>query len=173
MAYEPIQNPKWEDRDNAKSGTRPRRIMAEDFATEFNNIKAEFDSVEAELDSIRSAIPENTRGNVASCYYNPEANPKLVYKYNVVDVVAAQNGFATNIVFNENLPNFDSAGAAHFAFNLTPVSATGNPTLLTVTAAEKDYTGFMAWHLVNGTWVLIPPTECGFSFMVVDMDAGQ
>ena len=56
MAYEPIQNPKWEDRDNAKSGTRPRRIMAEDFATEFNNIKAEFDAIEASVGTTRNVF---------------------------------------------------------------------------------------------------------------------
>jgi hypothetical protein len=127
----------------------------------------------ASLRSDVNALNDASHGNVASCYYNPEANPKLVYKYNVADVVADQNGFSTRIVFSNSLPNFDSAGAAHFAFNLTPVSATGNPTLLCVTAAQKDYTGFMAWHLVNDSWVIIPPTECGFSFMCVDMDAGQ
>lgn len=162
------------------------RVIKGAVKSSFPNINSQVTATPEQLNSIGTltndvanlksdviAIENGGHGNLASCYYNPEATPKLVYKYNVVDVVPAQNGFATNIVFNENLPNFDSAGAAHFAFNLTPVSATGNPTLLTVTAAEKDYTGFMAWHLVNGTWELIPPTECGFSFMVVDMDSGQ
>lgn len=167
MAYEPSKDPvSWAERDNLLTGQEGKVILGKDFGREFDNIKAEFDS-------IRADIPDNTHGNVASCYYNPEATPKLVYTHNVVDVAPDPNGFMTRIVFSSSLPNFDSPGAAHFAFNMTPVSATGNPTLLCVTAAEKDYTGFMAWHLVNGSWEIIPPTECGFSFMCVDMDAGQ
>ena len=162
------------------------RVIKGAVKSSFPNINSQVTATPEQLNSIGTltndvanlksdviAIENGGHGNLASCYYNPESTPKLVYKHNVADVVADPDGNQTRIVFANSLPNFDSPGAAHFAFNLTPVSGTGYPTLMTVTAAQKDYIGFLAWHLVNGTWELIPPTEAGFSFMVVDMDSGQ
>lgn len=162
------------------------RVIKGAVKSSFPNINSQVTATPEQLNSIGTltedvatlksdviAIENGAHGNLASCYYNPEATPKLVYTHNVADVVADPDGYQTRIVFTSSLPNFDSPGAAHFSFNLTPVSGTGYPTLMTVTAPQKDYIGFLSWHLVNGTWELIPPTEAGFSFMVVDMDAGQ
>ena len=165
MAYVPIQSPKWSERDALPQGDQRKIIKAADFDTEFNNIKAE-------LDSIRSAIPENTHGNVASCYWNPLANPKLVYTHNVRIVEPNNDGYQTDIVFINGLDG-NVTGGAHFAFNLTPVSATGLPTLGTITGAQNDRISFLSWHLENGQWVPISPTAMAFSFVCVDMDAGQ
>jgi hypothetical protein len=165
MAYVPIQSPKWSERDALPQGDQRKIIKAADFDTEFTNIQAEFDS-------IRSTIPENTHGNVASCYWNPLANPKLVYGYNISDVVSNQDGNQTDIVFINELDGTDTDGA-HFAFNLSPVSATGFPTIATITGAQNDRISFLSWHWDNGQWELISPTSMAFSFMCIDMDAGQ
>ena len=69
MAYEPIQSPKWSDRDALPQGDQRKIIKAADFDTEFNNISAEF----KRIDSAGNA-------NVASCKFN---GSKVMYGYNV------------------------------------------------------------------------------------------
>jgi len=148
----------------------------------FPEVKGQVTATHTELNAVNQlikdvgAIDTNSHGNVASCYWNPTFNPKLVYSHNVAEVIKDANdpsGNQTRIVFNNALPDFSGPGNAHFAFNVTPVSGTGLPTLVTVVAAEREYVSFLSWHLVNDTWEYIPGTELGFSFMVNDMDAGQ
>ena len=165
MAYQPNQTPTWKERDGLDDDDPKRVILGEDFGKEFNNIEAEFKS-------IRSAIPENGHGNIASCYWNPLATPKLVYGHNVVDVKANEDGNQTNIILVNGLDGTETDGA-HFAFSLSPVSATGFPTVATITGAQNDIISFLSWHWANNQWELISPTAMAFSFMCVDMDAGQ
>ena len=169
MAYQPNQNPTWAERDSLDPNDSRRIIKGADFGAEFNNIKTE-------LDSISSGVGNIEHGNVASCYWNPLFDPKLAYAHNVADVIVDPDdpsNMQTRIVFINELDSIPNSEAAHFAFNITPVSGTGYPTLVTVSATQKGYISFLSWHLVNDTWEYIPGTELGFSFMVNDMDAGQ
>lgn len=118
-------------------------------------------------------IDSQGHGNVASCYYNTTVgfgSAGLVYKHNVSNVVA-KDTVQTSIIFQTPL---DGTGAlSHFAFSITPVSGTGNPTMITITETISSQLSFIAWHLVGGTWEAITPAECSFSLMVNDMDKSQ
>ena len=119
-------------------------------------------------------IDTNSHGNVASCYYNPSlgfGQAGLVYKHNVVDVVAENDGVQTKIIFDNRLDGADTL--SHFAFNITPVNATGQATVLTITQTLPTHLAFLAWQLVGSTWTPIPAREAGFSLMVNDMDKSQ
>jgi len=141
-------------------------------ATDLAALTAVVDSLGGDVNDIDT----NSHGNVASCYYNPTFNPKLAYAHNVADVIVDPDdpsNMQTRIVFINELDSIPNSQAAHFAFNITPVSGTGYPTLVTVSAAQKGYISFLSWHLVNGTWEGIPGTELAFSFMCNDMDKAQ
>jgi hypothetical protein len=174
MAYQPNQNPTWAERDGLDPNDSRRIIKGADFGAEFNNIKDEFDSIRSSLE----------HGNVASCYYNPGTpqNPTfgkegLVYAYNIADVVAADTGLGSNtstvVKFTDALPDSDGNQPSHFAFNFNVVSGTGFPTTLSISNASDNEVGFMAWHLVDGEWTIIPGLQCGFTLIVVDMIKGQ
>ena len=177
MAYQPNQNPTWAERDSLDPNDSRRIIKGADFGAEFNSIKTELDSIKTEVDSISSGIGNIEHGNVASCYYNHEAgigSAGLVYAYNVTDVIVDPIANSqTRIVFDQSLPNFDDAGSAHFSFNLTPISSTGYPCVVTVTQAEAQYISFMAWQVVDNEFQLFPAQTMSFSFMVIDMDKAQ
>jgi len=140
-------------------------------ATDLAALTAVVDSLGGDVNDLDT----NSHGNVASCYYNPSVGSGaagLVYKHNVTNVTAAPDGFQTKVVFQTQLDG-DPGSISHFAFNITPVSATGNATMITITQTLPDYLGFIAWHLIGETWEKIPATECGFSLMVNDMDKSQ
>ena len=125
-------------------------------------------TVKTELD----ALDKTAHGNVASCYWNPTFSPKLAYGHNVADVIvnpADPGGMQTKIMFTPGTMD----GDPHYAFNLTPVNGTGNPTNITVVGVAADHISFLSWQLIGGTWTSIPATELGFSLMVTDMQAGQ
>ena len=177
MAYQPNQNPTWAERDGLDPNDSRRIIKGADFGAEFDNIKTEFDNISSGIGNIE-------HGNVASCYYNPgvEGNPTygkegLVYAYNIDDVVAFDTGLgsgtSTVVRFTNALPDFDGNQPSHFAFNFNVVSATGLPTTLSVSNASDNEVGFIAWHLVDGAWTVIPGLQCGFTLIVVDMIKGQ
>ena len=172
MAYQPNQNPTWAERDSLDPNDSRRIIKGADFG-------AEFDSIKTELDSISSGIGNIEHGNVASCYWNPTFVPKLAYAHNVSEVILDPDdpsNMQTRIVFIDKLdgiPGNDDVLAAHFSFNITPVSGTGYPTLVTVVGAANTHISFLSWHLVSNVWTPIPGTELGFSFMVNDMDKAQ
>jgi hypothetical protein len=175
--------------ESISEGDDHLRVIKGAIVGSFPNINAVVTATPADLNAVGGlvtdvsqlkteldALDKTAHGNVASCYYNPTANPKIVYSHNVSSVIKDPNdlgGFQTRVVFNNALPDFNGPGYAHFAFNITPVSGTGYPTLITVVAAEREYVSFLSWHLVNEEWVHIPGTEVGFSLMVNDMDAGQ
>ena len=130
----------------------------------------------AQIKTEVEALDKTAHGNVASCYWNPTFNPKLAYTHNVQDVIKDPDdpsGMQTRIVFTTELDSIPGSGASHFSFNITPVSGTGYPTLVTVVGASSTHISFLSWHLVGTDWTAIPGTELGFSFMVNDMDKAQ
>jgi len=139
-------------------------------ATDLAALTAVVDSLGGDVGDIDT----NSHGNVASCYYNPTNGggvAGLVYKHNVTDVIAENDGLQTKVIFQNRLDGSDTL--SHFAFNITPVNATGNATVLTITQTLPDYLAFLSWQLVGDTWTPIPATEVGFSLMVNDMDKSQ
>lgn len=159
--YKPLKD--YKIKDTLESGDPLKVIYGAD-------IQGELDAISAGMNQ----LDNSSHGNVASCYFNPDATPQLVYSYNIVAVVPdSLSASQTRIVFDNNLPNFDDAGAAHFAFNLTPISATGYPIVVTVTQAQAQYISFLAWQVVGSEFQLVPAAQLAFSFMVNDMDASQ
>jgi len=141
-------------------------------ATDLADLTAAVESLGGDVGDIDT----NSHGNVASCYWNPTFDPKLAYAHNVSEVIKDPDdvsGMQTRVVFTEELDKIPGSGSAHFSFNVTPVSGTGYPTLVTVVGAAPTHVSFLSWHLVNDVWTPIPGTELGFSFMVNDMDKAQ
>ena len=153
MAYEPIQDPKWEDRDTAQPGTRPRRIMAEDFATEFNNIKAEFDR-----------IAENPAPSMlASCKWgNPNGQEGMTFGVGISGIQRSGDKF--KIIFNNSLANHQ------YSCVITPQVATGStsPVFGWVVDQMADYCTIQIneW---NGSQLVVP-SAAAFTCIIVDDD---
>jgi hypothetical protein len=135
--------------------------------------------IDTDLEALKSTVGDldsGAHGNVASCYWNPQYNPKLVYGHNVREVIKDPNfPDQTKINFITPLEALPGGGnvAGHYGFSVTPVSGTGNPTLLTVVAQTATHINFLAWHLIGETWTIIPGTELAFSFTCVDMESLQ
>jgi hypothetical protein len=143
MAYQPIQNPKWSERDALPQGDQRKIIKAADFNTEFSNIKAEFDRIDR-------------HGVVASCKYN---GTKIMYNQNVVKVSNGWNGDdgllpgQYKVWFDTEIAEFDE----HYA----PV----------ITAFPAIINGLFTVHQIggpqNGT---APQNAVGFGLLIVDME---
>jgi len=172
MAYEPIQNPKWADRDALPQGDSRKIVKAADFDTEFNNIKAEFDRI-------------NSAGNanVASCKFNGST---VMYGHNV-----ASNGVsippdpmfdlagnsrpnapqwdtnwlgACQVRFENQIPEFDH----HYAVVIQPYATGSKHVIATVTDQRANGVEW-TWMEWNGSQWVTPAVKLGFSLIVVDM----
>lgn len=148
MAYEPIQNPKWSDRDALIQGDQRKIIKAADFNTEFNNIKAEFDRI-------------NRHGVVASVKYN---GTEIMYRDGVKDVTPlGNNGY--NVEFDSEIAEFDQ----HYAVQITMfVSGDNRPTIPTVTGLTSTSVQFTVTEFESGSQGE-PSAPVGFSMIIVDM----
>lgn len=122
-----------------------------------------------------AALEMDAHGNAASCYYNPNGGVGLVYQHNVSGVAADPSdpeGVQTRITFVTALDGVSNL--SHFAFNITPVTLTGWPILITVTATQNTYLSFIAWTQIAGAeWTKMQAGDCAFSMMVNDMDKSQ
>lgn len=137
--------------------------------TDVNNLKGQV-----------GGIDQGAHGNVASCYYDvnflDSGNPNkgIVYKHNVFAVIQDPDFLsATRVVFASSLDNFENSSSAHYAFNITPITATGSPHVISVTAPTKDYVSFVSYEWTGSTFELLDPTRQSFSLTVIDMDKGQ
>lgn len=175
--------------ESISEGDDHLRVIKKAVMGTFPEVKGQVTATHTDLNAVNGLITDvgnlktdvgnidtNSHGNAASCYWNPTFAPKLAYAHNVADVIVDPDdpsNMQTRIVFINELDSIPNSQAAHFAFNITPVSGTGYPTLVTVSAAQKGYISFLSWHLVNGTWEGIPGAELAFSFMCNDMDKAQ
>ena len=148
MAYEPIQNPKWSDRDALIQGDQRKIIKAADFNTEFNNIKAEFDRI-------------NRHGIVASVKYN---GSEIMYRDGIKDVTPLGNS-GYNVEFDSEIAEFDQ----HYAVQITMfVSGDNRPTIPTVTGLTNTSVQFTVTEFESGSQGE-PSAPVGFSMIIVDM----
>lgn len=179
MAYTPIQNPPWSERDGLKSGAPAKRIMADDFNIEFNNIAAEFGRVQTELDFLKAS----SGAIVASCKYNardpnedgaPPGTP-LPYTHNVanVDIPSPAAGAtggqfgSCRVTFTKPIEGFDR----HYTCLIQPYATSNQHVIATVTNQQDDFVEW-TWLVYDGadnTWKL-PTRKLGFSFMAVDYE---
>ena len=148
MAYQPIQSPKWSDRDALPQGDQRKIIKAADFDTEFNNIEAEFDRI-------------NRHGIVASVKYN---GTNIMYSDGVSAVTPlGNNGY--NVEFDSEIAEFDQ----HYAVQITMfVSGDNRPTIPTVTGLTNKSVQFTVTEFESGGQGE-PSSPVGFSMIIVDM----
>ena len=148
MAYQPIQSPKWSDRDALPQGDQRKIIKAADFDTEFNNIEAEFDRI-------------NRHGIVASVKYN---GTEIMYSDGVSAVTPlGNNGY--NVEFDSEIAEFDQ----HYAIQITMfVSGDNRPTIPTVTGLTNSSVQFTVTEFESGGQGE-PSAPVGFSMIIVDM----
>jgi hypothetical protein len=179
--------------ESISEGDDHLRVIKNALTKSFKNIGSEVTATSAELNAVGKTatdlaalttvveslggdvegIDQAAHGNVASCYFNPDfPNGGIVYEHNVrsVDVV---DTYQTKITFRDQLDGWNGGNNAHFAFNLTAVSSSGNPVVLTVTGPLASSVSFLAWEVVGDKFELIPGKGVGFSLMVNDMDRGQ
>lgn len=160
MAYEPIQNPKWSDRDALIQGDQRKIIKAADFNTEFNNIKAEFDRI-------------NRHGIVASVKYNGD---RTMYEENITSVANGWKGDeglsagVYKVYFETGIPEFDE----HYAPIVTAFPAIVNemPAYPCVIALQEFYSNAVTFtvHQIGGPESGVAPQDAvGFSMIIVDM----
>ena len=160
MAYQPIQSPKWSERDALPQGDQRKIIKAADFDTEFNNIEAEFDRI-------------NRHGIVASGKYNGN---KIMYEENITSVSNGWNnddglspGFY-KVYFETAIPEFDQ----HYAPMVTsfPAIVDGVPAYPCVIALQEFYSNAVTFsvHQIGGAENgAAPQNAVGFSIIIVDM----
>ena len=148
MAYQPIQSPKWSERDALPQGDQRKIIKAADFDTEFNNIEAEFDRI-------------NRHGIVASVKYN---GTEIMYSDGVSAVTPiGSNGY--NVEFDSEIAEFDQ----HYAVQITMfVSGDNRPTIPTVTGLTNASVQFTVTEFESGSQGE-PSAPVGFSMIIVDM----
>jgi hypothetical protein len=148
MAYEPIQTPKWSERDALPQGDQRKIIKAADFDTEFNNIKAEFDRI-------------NRHGVVASVKYN---GSQIMYAEGVSSVTPiGNNGYS--VQFDSEIAEFDE----HYAVQITMfVSQQNRPTVATLTGFSANSVQFTVTEFEGGSQQE-PSAPVGFSMLIVDM----
>ena len=148
MAYQPIQSPKWSERDALPQGDQRKIIKAADFDTEFNNIKTEFDRI-------------NRHGVVASVKYN---GTSIMYSDGVSAVTPIGNtGYS--VEFDSEIAEFDQ----HYAVQITMfVSGDNRPTIPTVTGLTNNSVQFTVTEFESGTQG-DPSAPVGFSMIIVDM----
>lgn len=162
MAYEPIQNPKWSERDALPKGDKRKIIKAADFDTEFNGIKSEFDRI-------------NRHGIVASCKYNGSA---LMYQEGITSVANGWNGDdglspgAYKVTFNSEIEGFDE----HYAPIITafPAIVDGSPAFPCVVALQGFYADAVVFtvHQIGGDENgAASENPVGFSLLIVDMES--
>lgn len=175
--------------ESISEGDDHLRVIKNAVKQSFPNINAPVTSTPSDLNKVpQMAVDianlqagagdlDNTlHGNVASCYWNTLYNPKLVYAHNVREVIKEPtDANQTRINFINRLDALPGGGdvAGHYGFNVTPVSGTGYPTLVTVSAATATHVNFLAWHLIGDTWTTIPGGELAFSFTCVDMESNH
>ena len=175
--------------ESISEGDDHLRVIKNAVKQSFPNINSAVTSTPAQLNKVGQMagdiealkgtvgdLDSGVHGNVASCYWNPQYNPKLVYGHNVRDVVKDSNfPDQTKINFITPLESLPGGGniAGHYGFSVTPVSATGAPTIVTVVAQTASHVNFLAWHFINNTWTTITGTELAFSFTCVDMESLQ
>jgi hypothetical protein len=148
MAYQPIQSPKWSERDALPQGDQRKIIKATDFDTEFNNIEAEFDRI-------------NRHGVVASVKYNGSA---IMYTDGVSAVTPLGNA-GYNVEFDSEIADFDQ----HYAVQITMfVSGDNRPTIPTVTGLTNNSVQFTVTEFESGSQG-DPSAPVGFSMIIVDM----
>jgi hypothetical protein len=148
MAYQPIQSPKWSERDALPQGDQRKIIKAADFDTEFNNIEAEFDRI-------------NRHGVVASVKYNGSA---IMYADGVSTVTPLGNA-GYNVEFDSEIADFDQ----HYAVQITMfVSGDNRPTIPTVTGLTSNSVQFTVTEFESGSQG-DPSAPVGFSMIIVDM----
>ena len=152
-----------------------------DTSQSINSLEANVSRLDGELNTLENtvndAIANKYEGNVASCYYNTAfldqgIQQGLVYKHNIASITAS-GAYGTQVNFAYQLDDWLDDLSAHFAFNITPISLTGNPIIINVIAPTSNYITFYAHELVNGSWTLMPATRTSFSMIVIDMFAGQ
>jgi hypothetical protein len=160
MAYQPIQSPKWSERDALPQGDQRKIIKAADFDTEFNNIKTEFDRI-------------NRHGVVASVKYN---GANIMYNQNVVKVSNGWNGddgLASGqykVWFDSEIAEFDE----HYAPVVTafPAIVNGLPTYPVIIALQEFYADAVVFtvHQIGGDENGGPSENAvGFALLIVDM----
>ena len=174
--------------DSLSEGDDHIRLIKETLTGSFPNIDSAVTATPADLNDVANiraeldALEAGSHGNVGSCYFNPDFTggvdgvTGLVYGHNVSDIVEAGTSELpqTRIIFDESaFPDLGDVAASHFAFNITPLDGSGAPVILKITSAADTYVGFMAWKLNGGTWETMPAKSCGFTLVVVDMDASQ
>ena len=158
MAYEPIQSPKWSDRDALPQGDQRKIIKAADFDTEFSNIKAAFDELAGQ------------NAFLTTCKYNGTA---IKYAYNVSSVEALGGGawrvnFETPINNDDTitLPDGQVVNPGDFAAVVTPYTTNGRMVIATITDQREAYIDIAFRELDGGSWVA--PSTQGFALMLID-----
>lgn len=150
MAYEPIQNPKWSDRDALPQGDSRKIVKAADFDTEFNNIKTAFDEL-----TERTAF-------LTTCKFNGSS---VTYGYNVSNVESLGGG-AYRVNFTEAINTDGDASAGDFAAVVTPYTTNNRMVIATITDQREVYVDIVFRELNGGSWVA--PSTQGFALMLID-----
>ena len=171
MAYEPIQNPKWSDRDALPQGDARKIVKAIDFDTEFNNIKAAFDEVDTAIQGIEGALNAQRLASVKTGDGNT-----VNYGFNVASVAPQGSGiwrvtFETPINDDQGitLPDGTVANPGDFAAVVTPVAKDGFMYIASIADQREAYVDIVFRRLEGDTWVA--PTTVGFSFILIDQVA--
>jgi hypothetical protein len=157
MAYEPIQNPKWSERDALPQGDQRKIILADDFNTEFTNIETEFKRIS---DAQRAS-------ELASCKTGDGEN--VDYGFNVASVGNVQNG-VWRVTFTNpiNEDGVDSAG--DFAGVVTPYAVNGRVVIASITDQREGWVDIAFRELQPDSNFSIP-TKVGFAFILINQNA--
>ena len=189
MAYEPIQNPKWSDRDSLPQGDSRKIVKGEDFDTEFSNIETEFNAQKAEIDTNTAGIAKAQSDIVdlqiggsqilASCKFNGVG---VRYGYNVREVIQpnGQNNGFERVVFENpinvdepiELPDGTLVNPGDFAAVFTGYTTANTMSIFSVTDQREEYIDVAIRVLGgNGQWE-IPSERIGFAMILVDQVPG-
>ena len=163
MAYQPIQSPKWSDRDALPQGDQRKIIKAADFDTEFSNIEAEFDRISNAQHASELASCKTGDGETVD------------YGFNVASVAPQGSGiwrvtFETPINDAEGitLPDGSVANPGDFAAVVTPVAKEGFMYIASIADQREAYVDIVFRRLEGSTWTA--PTTVGFAFILINQN---
>lgn len=198
MAYEPISNPSWVERDSLPDGASAKVIKGVDFGTEFDNIKAEFDDVSADLTQAKADIADlQSNGGGGSGGSDPALEGRVANLETRVDALEAaperikasvfykdqEVKTSHNILMGGVIKSPDNELATrvvfanplggdtpdHYSFSVTALSDS-NPMLCTVLKIDNNFVDFSTLLWDGSNWTYAVGGVVNFSLTVFDMD---